>query len=63
MKNVESRHAQFKQPSDEYIYSAIRYLDPKGRQCGKGFAVSFAIVAAVLIWGILLFILAGFEFH
>ena len=62
MKNIESRHAQVKHASDEYICSAIRYLDPNGRQSENAFAVAFVIVAAALIWGIFLFILAGFEF-
>ena len=62
MKNIERNYAQVKQTSDEYIWSAIRYLDPNKRQSGNGFAVIFAIVAAVLIWGIVLFILAKIEF-
>jgi len=63
MKNIERNNAQVKQTSNESIRSAIRYLYPNKRQSGDRFAVSFAIVAAVLIWGTLLFILARIEFR
>ena len=62
MKNIEWNDAQVKQTPHQNIWSETRYLDSNKRQSGSGFAVTFAILAAVLIWGIVLFILAKIEF-
>jgi len=62
MKNIESSNAQVKQASDEYLRSAILYLDPNRRQSKNDFAVIFAIVAAILIWAVVLFIVGRIEF-
>jgi len=59
MKNIEWNDAQVKQPTDESIWPATRYLGSNKRQSGSAFAVIFAILAAIWIWGIVLFILAN----
>lgn len=41
--------------SDEYVWSAISYLDPEQKSEPNNSALWFATVAALLIWGLLWF--------
>jgi hypothetical protein len=56
MKNIGSRRVQNRPISDEYVWSAIRYLDPdeKGEdRC----SLLLATLSVGLFWGVLILIL------
>jgi hypothetical protein len=56
VKNIKPRRVEERLISDEYVWSAIRYLDPDGKG-EKNWSLLFATLAVGMIWGILILIL------